>query len=62
MTKANLQNVQTTHITQQQQQNSITTTTKPNQKVGRRPKYTFLQRRHSDGQYAHEKMFNITNY
>ena len=36
--------------------------TKPNQKVGKRPKQTFLQRRHTDGQKAHEKMFNIANY
>ena len=25
-------------------------------------KYIFLQRRHTDGQEAHEKMLNITNY
>ena len=30
--------------------------------MGRRPKETFLQRRYTDGQEAHEKMFNITNY
>ena len=30
--------------------------------MGRRPKYTFVQRRHTDGQEAHEKMFNIINY
>ena len=30
--------------------------------MGRRPKYTFSQRRHKDGQEAHEKMFNITDY
>ena len=30
--------------------------------MGRRPKQTFLQRRHKDGQKAHEKMLNITNY
>ena len=35
---------------------------KPNQKMGRRPKQTFLQRRHTHGQEAHEKMLNITNY
>ena len=35
---------------------------KPNQKMGRRPKQTFLQRRHTDGQYIHEKTFNILNY
>ena len=34
----------------------------PHQKVGRRPKQTILQRRHTDGQKTHEKMFNITNY
>ena len=28
--------------------------------MGRRPKQTFLQRRHTDGQEANEKMFNIT--
>ena len=33
----------------------------PNQKMGGRPKQTFLQRRHTDGQQAHEKMSNITN-
>ena len=32
----------------------------PNQKMGRRPKETFLQRRHPDGQEAHKKMLNIT--
>ena len=30
--------------------------------MGIRPKLTFLQRRHSDGQEAYEKMFNITNH
>ena len=33
----------------------------PNQKMGRRPKQILLQRRHTDGQEAHEKMLNITN-
>ena len=33
-----------------------------NRKMGRRPKYTFLQRKHTDGQQAKEKMLNITNY
>ena len=28
--------------------------------MGRRPKKTFHQRRHTDGQEAHEKMLNIT--
>ena len=28
--------------------------------MGRRPKQTFLQRRHTDGRRAHEKMLNIT--
>ena len=31
-------------------------------KMGRRPKQTFLQIRHTDGQQAHEKILNITNY
>ena len=34
----------------------------PHQTIGRRPKQTFLQRRHTNGQQAHEKMFNIANY
>ena len=34
----------------------------PNQNMGRRPKQTFLQRRHSDGRKAHEMMLNIPNY
>ena len=29
--------------------------------MGRRPKQIFLQRRHLDGQKAHEEMFNIAN-
>ena len=32
------------------------------QKMGRRPKWTFLHKRYTDGQLAHEKMFNIANY
>ena len=27
-----------------------------------RPKWTFLQRRHTDGQQTHEKMLSTTNY
>ena len=27
-----------------------------------RPKQTFLRRQHKDGQQAHEKILNITNY
>ena len=30
--------------------------------MGRRPKKTFLQRTHTEGQKAHEKMLNITTY
>ena len=30
--------------------------------MGGRPKETLHQRRHTDGQEAHEKMLNITNY
>ena len=33
-----------------------------NQKVGRRSKQTFLQRRHINGKKTHEKMLDITNY
>jgi len=31
-------------------------------KLEKRPQETFLQERHTDGQEAHEKMLNITNY
>ena len=34
----------------------------PIKKMGRRPKQTFLQRRYTDCQEAHEKIINITNY
>ena len=30
--------------------------------MDKKPKQTFLQRRHTDGQEAQEKMFNIANY
>ena len=33
-----------------------------NQKMGRRPKQTFLQRRHTDGKKVLEKMLNNANY
>ena len=33
----------------------------PHQKMGRRPKQTFLQRIYTDGQKTHEKMLNIAN-
>ena len=31
-------------------------------KMDSRAEYIFLQRRHTESQEAHEKMFNITNY
>ena len=37
-------------------------TNNPIKKMGRRPKETFLQGRHTDDQQAHGKMFNIANY
>ena len=52
----NLQNIQTAHTTQQQKNKQ------PNGKMDRRTKQTFLQRRHTDGQQAHENMLIITNY
>ena len=33
-----------------------------NQKVGKRLKQTFLQRRHTDAYQMHEKMLNIAHY
>ena len=41
---------------------SIKKKKKPNQKMGRRPKQTFLQRSHTDGQQTHKKMLSITNH
>ena len=35
---------------------------KNSQKVGRRPKQTLLQRRHTDGQKIHEKVLNAAHY
>ena len=35
---------------------------KHNQNMGRRHKQTFLQRRHTDGQQAHENILSIANY
>ena len=54
--RINLQNMQTAPGAQYQYNN------KPNQKMGRRRKQTSLQRRHIDGQGAHERMLNNTNY
>ena len=52
----NLQKIQIAHASQYQKNKQR------NQKMGRRPKQTFLQIRHTDGQKAHKKMLNITNY
>ena len=41
---------------------NIKKTKQSNLKMGIRPKQTFQKRRHTDGQEAHEKMLNITNY
>ena len=30
--------------------------------MGRGPEQTFFQRKHTDGQQAHEKIFNIINH
>ena len=45
-------NIQTTHTTQHQ---------KTTQCLFRRPKYTFLQRRHTDDQSARKMVLNIAN-
>ena len=54
--RINSQNIESAHIGQYQKNKQ------PNQKVRIRPKQTFLQRRHMDGQQTNEKMFNITHY
>ena len=52
----NFQNIQTAHAVVCKKKK----TTK--QKVGRRYKQTFFQRRHTDGQKAHLKVLNTANY
>ena len=54
-TRINFQNIQAAHTTQYQRNKQ------PNQKVGKRPKHTFLQR-HTDGYQTHEKILNIARY
>ena len=39
-----------------------TTKAKMIQRIGRRPKQTFLKRKHAYGQEAHNIMFNVANY
>ena len=51
----NFQNIESAHIGQYQKNKQ------PSQKV-RRPKQTFLQRGHTDGQQTNEKMLSITHY
>ena len=53
--KINLQNIQAAHIPQYQKNEH------PNQKMRRKPKQAFLQRRQTDGQQTHEKVINITH-
>ena len=52
----NLQNIQIGLAVQYKKKKKLTQS-----KMGRIPKQTFLQRRYTDGQEAHEKMLNITN-
>ena len=49
-------NLQTAHAAEYQKHKQL------NQKIGRSPKWTFLQRRHIDGQEVHEKTINVSNY
>ena len=41
---------------------NIRNTNNPGKKLGGRPKQTFLQSRHTDGQQTHEKTLNISHY
>ena len=54
--RINLQNIQAAHTSQYQKNKQ------PNQRVGERPKQTFLQRTHTDGEQTHDKMLSITHY
>ena len=49
-----LQNLQTAHVAQYQKINF-----KKSSKIGKKPKETFLQRRHTDGQDTHQMMLNF---
>ena len=49
-------------IYKQLMQLNIKKNKQPNQKMGRRSKQTFLQRRYIDCQQTHERMPNITNH
>ena len=40
----------------------VTQELKKKLQMDKRSKYTFNQRRYTDGQKAHEKMLNVTNY
>ena len=51
-----IQNIQAAQTTQYQKNKQ------PNQKVGKRPKQTFLQRRQTDSKQTHEKMLNIAHF
>ena len=51
----NLQNIETAHEAQYQKKKTI-------EKIGRKSKQMFLQRRHTGGQKAPENILNITNY
>ena len=60
--RINLQIIKTALAAKQKNKQTNKKTTKnPIKKMGR-PKYTFLQRRNTDGQQTHEKMSSITNY
>ena len=52
----NHQNIKAAHSIQYQKNKE------PKQKMGRRSKQTFLQRRHTDGQQTCEKILNIAHY
>ena len=50
------------YIKKKKKKNEKQKNKKPNQKIGRRPKQTTIQKRHTDGLQAHEKMLNITKH
>ena len=54
--RVNIQNIQTAYEAQYQKNPR-----QSNPKMDGRPKQTFLQRRHTDGQEAHDKMLSITS-
>ena len=56
------QNIQTAHKAHYKRKKKKLQQKTTQSKNRWKPKWTFHQRRHTESQEAHEKMFNVTNY